>query len=117
MPAGGKREGAGRKPGSRNKLTVAQKRSLQEIAGDYTEAAVQTLADIMKDRKAPAAARATAANSLLDRAHGKPKQPVEHDLDLSKLNDDQLSVLALALGASALPGSGAGGDREAPGIH
>src|SRR6478752_9110070 len=99
MSHGGKREGAGRKPGSVNRLTVAKKRTLTEIAGDYTAEAIKTLVAIMKDPNAPAAARTTAANSILDRGHGKPKQPIEHDLNLDNLTDEQLAALAIALGA------------------
>lgn len=71
---GGARSGAGRPRGARNKLTKAKKQTLTEMAGQYTESALATLAGIMQDTDAPAAARVTAANSLLDRAHGKPLQ-------------------------------------------
>lgn len=74
---GGARAGAGRPAGARNKLTTAKKQTLTEMAGRYTETALATLAEIMQNAKAPAAARVTAANSLLDRAHGKPVQAVE----------------------------------------
>jgi hypothetical protein len=79
---GGARSGAGRKPGSRNKLTKALKVSLTDLAQTYTETALQTLAEIMKDKRANAAARVTAANSILDRGHGKPVQAnveIPHD--------------------------------------
>jgi hypothetical protein len=36
-----------------------------------------TLAEIMGDASQPAAARVSAANAILDRAHGKPTQSVE----------------------------------------
>lgn len=111
MPRGGKREGAGRKPGSGNKLTVQQKRTLREIADDYTGEAIGVLAKIMRDPKAPHAARATAANSILDRAHGKPKQPIEHDLDLNRLTDEQAIALAVALGADPAALESLGRDR------
>lgn len=117
MAVGGKREGAGRKPGSLNKLTFEQKRTLQEIAGEYTDEAIETLANIMRDDKAPHAARATAANSILDRAHGKPKQPIDHELDLSKLTDDQAIALAIALGAHPSVVQGVGGDRAPESIQ
>jgi hypothetical protein len=39
----------------------------------YTQEAVETLAAIMRTDKAPLMARAAAANSLLDRAIGKPE--------------------------------------------
>lgn len=71
---GGKRPGAGRKPGSRNRPTVDMGKTLVEMAAQYTPEALHTLAEIMKDREATATARVSAANSLLDRAHGKPMQ-------------------------------------------
>jgi len=70
---GGKRPGAGRKKGVINKTTA----ELKELAGQYTEAAVKTLAEVMNDPDAPAAARITAADRILDRAHGKPRQELE----------------------------------------
>ena len=70
----GTRPGAGRKPGSKNKLTEAKKARLSDLAGAYTEKALATLAEIMQDEDANAAARVSAANSLLDRGHGKPIQ-------------------------------------------
>ncbi len=67
MARGGKRPGAGRKPGSSTKINARQRRTLTEIARDHTEQALGVLTSIMCDTDAPAAARATAANSLLDR--------------------------------------------------
>jgi hypothetical protein len=52
--------------------------SVRMLAREYTEQAVATLAEIMIDREAPQAARATAANSLLDRGWGKPVQEIDH---------------------------------------
>ena len=75
----GERRG-GRQLGTPNKLTAELKRTVAEIAEEYTEAAIQTLVDIMQSIKAPAAARVSAANTLLERAHGKPRQTVEHDV-------------------------------------
>lgn len=50
---------------------------MREIAGVYTEEAVGALAEIMRDKRYPAIARVGAANGLLDRAHGKPRQGVD----------------------------------------
>jgi len=69
---GGKRPGAGRKPGSKNKTTTEVGLRLAEMAAEYTPQALQTLAEIMQDKDATATARVAAANSILDRAHGKP---------------------------------------------
>jgi glycerol-3-phosphate O-acyltransferase len=41
--------------------------------------ALQALVDVMKDSSAPHAARVTAADKILDRAWGKPTQPIEGD--------------------------------------
>lgn len=114
---GGKREGAGRKPGSPNRATLAHKRTLREIADAYTDEALLTLAKIMRDEKAPHAARATAANSLLDRGHGKPKQPIETELDLTNLTNEQLVALAVALGADPAAVEGIGGTGAPPLTH
>jgi hypothetical protein len=98
---GGKREGAGRPAGARNQLTAAQKRTLGQIAGDYTEQAIQTLADIMVDSTVSAAARVTAATSILDRGHGRPvqaAQPTDNPpIDWSVLADDEVEAVATGL--------------------
>lgn len=67
---GGKRQGAGRKPGK-----VGQaKRQLMDMAKDHAEAALKTLADIAEDNEAPHSARVSAATAILDRAYGRPPQ-------------------------------------------
>lgn len=71
---GGKRAGAGRKVGAVSKV----KRDLAEMAKDHAEAALGTLAKIMKDEGQPGAARVSAANALLDRGYGKPVQGIDH---------------------------------------
>lgn len=52
---------------------------MREAAREYTETALLTLAEIMKDDQQAAAARVAAANALLDRAYGKPTQPIDGD--------------------------------------
>ena len=83
MQNGGRREGAGRKQGSINKVRL----ELREAAKEYTQEALDTLAAIMKDTDAPAAARVSAASAILDRAHGKPTQSldVDHSANISNL--------------------------------
>lgn len=76
---GGARAGAGRKAGAPNKANAA----LKEFAGQYTEAAVLALAEIMTNDSEGAAARVSAANALLDRAHGKPSQSVDVSGDMT----------------------------------
>ncbi len=66
------RKTGGRRPGSPNKATA----DVKAAAAKYTTAALETLAQIMKAGESEGA-RVAAANSLLDRAHGKPKQSVD----------------------------------------
>jgi len=67
---GGKRLGAGRKPGK----VSAAKRELSEMAKEHAQGALETLVAVHQDKEAPHAARVSAANAILDRAYGKPPQ-------------------------------------------
>lgn len=78
MGRGGRRAGAGRKPGSRSRLTIKLKATLSDTAKQYTAEAVQVLVDVMGDKKATASARASCALAILDRGHGRPAQQLEH---------------------------------------
>ena len=54
MPRGGTRPGAGRKPGSLNKATLAREAgaaTLTDLAREYTEWAIGNLRDIAGDTK------------------------------------------------------------------
>lgn len=68
---GGKRAGAGRKPGRVSKV----KRDLASLAKDHAETALKTLVEIMTQGESETA-RLSAANALLDRGFGKPFQGV-----------------------------------------
>lgn len=76
MPKGGKREGAGRPKGSLNKATA----SIRDAAVVYTQEALETLAEVMRSGDS-AAARVAAANSILDRGFGKPRQAMDVDIE------------------------------------
>jgi hypothetical protein len=78
MARGGRREGAGRKPGSLNKATA----DIREAAQEYTGEALQVLAEVMRSTEHPAAARVSAASAILDRGHGRPKQSVDVDANV-----------------------------------
>lgn len=88
MARGGKREGAGRPAGARTKATA----DVKEAAQVYTDEAIRTLAEIMRSSEHPAAARVSAANVLLDRGHGKPKQSVDVD---AKVEADVITRIEL----------------------
>ncbi len=70
----GKPKTGGRVAGTPNRATA----DVKALAGNYTAQALETLAEIMQDGTAPHSARVAAANALLDRAVGKPRQEIEH---------------------------------------
>ena len=55
---------------------------VRDAARQHTMAAVETLKDVMLDPKAPPSARVAAANSLLDRGHGKAVQHIEAEVSV-----------------------------------
>ena len=80
MPRGGTRPGAGRKPGSRNRATLAREAAaatLTDLAREHTEWAIGNLREIAGDTEQSGPARVAATNALLDRGHGKPPQLTE----------------------------------------
>lgn len=50
--------------------------NIKSLARSHTTGAIKVLAGIMNEKKAPAAARVTAAQALLDRGWGKAPQPM-----------------------------------------
>jgi hypothetical protein len=50
---------------------------IREAARTYSVAAINALAEIVENTKAPPAARVAAANSLLDRGFGKPESKID----------------------------------------
>lgn len=69
---GGKRPGAGRKPGSPNRATILEKKAIAELAKEIAPEALEALARVMRDPDQTGSAVVAAANSILDRAYGKP---------------------------------------------
>lgn len=67
----------GRKTGGRTKGTPNKATSeVKQYAQQFSKAAINELVKIMADEEADAKARVMAANSILDRAHGKPSQEI-----------------------------------------
>src|SRR5687768_5030163 len=94
----------GRQAGTPNKATAP----VRALAGQFTEGAIATLAEIMGNRDAPPAARVSAASALLDRGHGKPPQAITgaggEDLFPERAADPDRIAQALMMMLSA-PGS------------
>jgi len=76
MAAGGRRPGAGRPRGVKNKAKKGEKLTLETLAREHTPAALNTLVKIMNNGKSEGA-RIAAATALLDRGYGRPRQAVE----------------------------------------
>jgi len=70
------RRGASGNPGGRPKGET----NVAELAREHTESALDTLTAIMADSNAPAPARVRAAEALLDRARGRPRQTIDADV-------------------------------------
>jgi hypothetical protein len=77
MPRGGKREGAGRPMGSRSAATKQEQERISDLAKQHSDTALKALTSIAENGVSEAA-RVSAANSLLDRAYGKPVQAMAH---------------------------------------
>src|SRR6266699_2425286 len=98
--SGGFKPGQSGNPGGRPR----QVGEVRKLAMEFTGEAVELLANIMRNEKAPLAARAAAANSLLDRAIGKPEVSAKIEsttvappggpwLDLDRLTESDWTVL------------------------
>jgi hypothetical protein len=100
-------------PGGRAKVKLADGRTLTDLAREYTEEAIKTLADIMRDSAAPAAARVAAADKVLNRGWGQAPQTINltevtEAPDLSSMTDDQLEALETLRSLAPLTGGTAG---------
>lgn len=112
---GGKRPGAGRTKGLLNRATKEHKATLSDLARAHTAVALKALVSIATKGESESA-RVSAANALLDRAYGKPRQSVEHSgtvgtYDLTKVSNDDLARLEAILGPLADAGGDQGGEE------
>ncbi len=84
-------KGVSGNPGGRPK----QDTNLRALARAHTPEAIETLLSIMRNKRTAASARVSAACALLDRAHGKPTQTLEHDMPVLE-KDSPINVLVTA---------------------
>lgn len=97
-------------PGGRPKYPAELWRAAQALCPE----ALQILVSIARNLKLPAGARVMAANSILDRGLGKPKEHVRVDMfkNAAELTDDELAAIAFGSGADA---AGAPENPDEPG--
>jgi Family of unknown function (DUF5681) len=89
-------------PGGRPKIVG----EVQDLARQHSAEAINTLAAIMRDPKAPPAARALACNSILDRAYGKPSQTLNANVanrPAREMTDAELMAIAACGSVEADP--------------
>lgn len=88
-------------------------RTVSDLAREHTEEAIATLVEVMRDTKAPAAARAMAADKILNRGWGQAPQTIavtddRTPRDLSTLTDEQLEAIETLRTIDALDAGTAG---------
>jgi HEAT repeat protein len=88
---------------------------LKELAKSFTQEAVDTLAQVMRDSSAPPAARVKASECLLDRAWGKAETNANVNVSRDVKDLSTAEILA-ALAAFGTTGAEEGGD-ESRGLH
>lgn len=72
-------------------------RPVVDKARELSVEAIETLAAVMRDTGATPAARVTAAQSILDRAWGKPTQPIDANVNVLDRLSEQDAALALTV--------------------
>lgn len=90
--------GKGRPKGALNRVT----KSVRELAGQHSEAAIKTLAMIAGDDQQQAQARIAAIRELLLRAHGQPSARIEAQLPAGTPAEMGAAAIKAAL-SGALP--------------
>lgn len=107
---GGKRPGAGRPPGSKNKVV----REVSLLAQDFSAEALLVLVEIMRDKKHAAASRISAVGMIFDRAHGRVPQAVDftRKYDPDSLSDEELTRIIREEQAYRARRNGAADERD-----
>jgi hypothetical protein len=73
---------------------------VRELAKEKGPLAIETLASIMIDIKAPPAARVGAATAILDRGYGKPPQTIDANVNIfDQMTDEEQKTLLAAMAA------------------
>jgi len=99
------------RPRAAVRATISHGRVDAAMARTHTGEALATLVAIMTNGDAPATARVSAANAVLDRAWGKPRQ----DFELSSAGDPVAAIQRARLRVHRQPRNGDATASDAPG--
>jgi hypothetical protein len=80
----GRSANPGGRPSRDNPVKIAARK--------HGTAAIDTLFELMQDKKQPGAVRVSAARELLDRAYGRPEQAVSVDVELARKKISELTL-------------------------
>jgi hypothetical protein len=75
---------------------------VKHLAAKYTEDAIRTLVELMNDTEQDGKTRAMCANALLDRAHGKPAQELNANVNVNESTAEDVQSRIAAIVASAV---------------
>lgn len=79
---------------SSNRLATV--REVEALARVHTRTAINTLLEVCESKQAPAAARVAAAEAILSRGWGKPKNEMATDSGGEGMSDEQLATAIVA---------------------
>lgn len=107
------KKGQSGNPGGRPRIPA----DVKELARAMAKPAVDALAEIVKSKKAPAAARVSAAVALLDRGYGKPAQTINANVRRSFSDISDAELAAIATGGGAEASESTDGPRPSDQVH
>ena len=112
MPRGGSRQGAGRKKGSKCKVTA----DIRAAAQEYGQEALDKLIDIMRNGTYQAV-QITAAKEILDRAYGKAKITGEISVVRETVDFTDAELAAIAAASRNGAAQSQESETESPRLH
>jgi uncharacterized protein (UPF0147 family) len=80
---------------------------VKHLAAKYTEEAIESIVKIARDEEVPANVRLAAWSAVMDRAHGKPAQELNANVNVNESSADDVHSRITALVASAIGGTDA----------
>lgn len=105
-------------PGGRPKLTPEEHDALA-MAKQFAPDAIRALHEIATSKTASDKARVTAAEAIINRVYGKPKETVESTVKHERRSESDIlkELVALGLVQSDRASEGTAGDTGGPSVH